>query len=377
MQSMLPANRLDLITQSRRVMLDGKLGRPGGKIAVHDWIAQSWQRCLSAGRSPEQRVTFDMVSSAQQRRSREANRRLALAAQGTLQQLGEAIAPIRYFAILTNAQGMVVASSGQIDRADRRATLITRDGVDLSEGAIGTSSISAALAELSEVWLHRGEHFFDDNSAYSCAGSPIFDGAGRCSGMLDVTGIDVAERPELMHRVSSAARRIENQLVLANPHTLIIHLRWPDAGALGREAEGLLCLDEDGQICAMNRTARQMLGATQSASAEHPAVAHASDVFATDWRRLFDAHVGQTPTTVPLWSGLHVELRTSRSGRLSPKISMSVVDTSVLTKVGALKAHQTDVIRDTVFQLKGNVAAAAVKLGISRATVYRKLRSGR
>jgi sigma-54 dependent transcriptional regulator, acetoin dehydrogenase operon transcriptional activator AcoR len=356
--------RLDLIAQSRNVLLSGQRG----KVAVHDWIATSWQRCIKAGRDPQQRVSFDMVSSGLQRRTREANRQLVQAAQSTLQQLGQAIAPIRYFAILTNAQGVVVASSGQIDSQDRRATLITREGVDLSEAAIGTSAIGATLHELSDVWLHRGEHFFEDTGSYSCAGSPIFDGAGRCAGMLDVTGIDVPERPELMHRVSSAARRIENQLVLAAPHTLVVHLRWAGADALGREAEGLLCMDEDGQICAMNRTARQMLGVSELTS-----VSHASDVFATDWRHLFDAHVGQAALQVPLWSGLQVELRTSRSGKLAPKSTASVVDTRVRHSVGALKAHEVDVIRDTVAQLKGNVAAAATKLGISRATVYRKL----
>ena len=360
------AARLDLIAQSRRVVL----GRQSGRVAVQDWIAQSWQRCLAAGREPQQRLSFDMISGAQQRRSREANRQLLMAAESTMRQLALAIAPIGYFAILTNAQGVVVASSGQIDSSDRRATLITREGVDLSEQAIGTSAISAALAEQTDVWLHRGEHFFNDTSVYSCAGSPIFDGTGRCAGMLDVTGIDVAERPELMHRVSSATRRIENQLVLAAPHTLVIHLRWPGVGALGREAEGLLCVNEDGQICAMNSTARQMLGQAAFQLAQH-----ASEVFATDWRRLFDAQLGSAAVEVPLWSGLHVELRTSRSGRLPPKFTpAATVDTRVRHSVGALKAHEVDVIRDTVAQLKGNVAAAADKLGISRATVYRKLR---
>jgi sigma-54 dependent transcriptional regulator, acetoin dehydrogenase operon transcriptional activator AcoR len=367
--SVQPSSRLDQIAHSRRLLLGAKHS-PTQPVAVHDWIAQSWQRCLSAGRQPNERVAFDMVSSAHARRMREANRQLALAAQPTLTQLAQAIAPIRYFAILTNAQGIVVASSGQIDSTDRRATLITREGIDLSERAIGTSAIGAALAEQQDVWLHRGEHFFEDTSSYSCAGSPIFDGKGRCAGMLDVTGIDVPERPELIHRVSSAARRIENQLTLATPHTVVLHLRWPGADALGREAEGLICLDEDGVVCSINNTARQMLGI--HLLAEHQ---HISDWLAADWRVLFDAKMGSAATSLPLWSGLQIELRTSRSGKLSPKSSSaSVVDTRVRQSVGALKAHEVDVIRDTVAQLKGNVAAAADKLGISRATVYRKLR---
>jgi sigma-54 dependent transcriptional regulator, acetoin dehydrogenase operon transcriptional activator AcoR len=142
------SSRLDLITQSRRVLLGGQRG----KVAVHDWIAQSWQRCLAAGHQPQQRVVFDMVSSAQQRRSREANRQLAQAAQSTLKQLAEAIAPIRYFAVLTNAQGIVVASSGQIDSQDRRATLIARDGVDLSERAITDRKFNRIRPSMARIW---------------------------------------------------------------------------------------------------------------------------------------------------------------------------------------------------------------------------------
>jgi sigma-54 dependent transcriptional regulator, acetoin dehydrogenase operon transcriptional activator AcoR len=368
-----PAQRLALIAQARRVVLE----RQNGAVAVHGWIAQSWQRCLEAGHEPQRRVAFDMVSSAQQRRSREANRQLAQAALPTLEKLGSSIAPIRYFAILTNAQGIVVASSGQIDKQDRRATLISREGVDLSERAVGTTAIGAALAEQADVWLHRGEHFFEDTGAYSCAGSPIFDGAGRCAGMLDVTGVDVPERPELMHMCSSAARRIENQLVLTASHTLVIHMFWPGASAYAREAEGLLCMDDDGQICAMNSIARQMLGLQQTNASPHQSQdhsPHASELFATDWKRLYDSQLGSAAITVPLWSGLQVELRSSRNGLLSNAVHASSIDIRVRQSVGALKAHEVDVIRDTVAQLKGNVAAAASRLGISRATVYRKLR---
>jgi sigma-54 dependent transcriptional regulator, acetoin dehydrogenase operon transcriptional activator AcoR len=364
-----PAQRLALIAQARRVVLE----RQNGAVAVHGWIAQSWQRCLEAGHEPQRRVAFDMVSSAMQKRSREANRQLAQAALPTLEKLGSSIAPIRYFAILTNAQGIVVASSGQIDQQDRRATLISREGVDLSERAVGTTAIGAALAEQADVWLHRGEHFFEDTGAYSCAGSPIFDGAGRCAGMLDVTGIDVPERPELMHMCSSAARRIENQLVLTASHTLMIHMFWPGASAYAREAEGLLCMDDDGQISAMNSIARQMLG-LQDANANPQHSPHASELFATDWKRLYDSQLGSAAITVPLWSGLQVELRSSRNGLLTGAAHANSIDTRVRHSVGALKAHEVDVIRDTVAQLKGNVAAAAARLGISRATVYRKLR---
>ncbi len=358
-------SREELITLARQAVLSG--GPLSGDVP--NWIQSSWLRCMARGLSPQQRVGFDVISSAQMRRSREGNRLLAQAALPTLHTLAQTIAPTRYFAILTNAQGVVVASSGEIDSADRRASLITREGVDLSEAAVGTTAIGSALVQQHDVWLHRGEHFFADTGSYSCAGSPIFGAQGACVGMLDVTGVDVPERPELMHLVSSAARRIENQLVLAAPHSLVLHLRWPGIEAAAKESEGLLCVDEEGAICAMNGTARRMLGF------ELAAARHLSEIFATPFERLFDTRLGQAPLAVPLWSGLQVQVRSSRGGKLSPKSSAPAVDTRVYKPVGALKAHEKDVIRDTVTQLKGNVAAAAVKLGISRATVYRKLQA--
>jgi transcriptional regulator of acetoin/glycerol metabolism len=95
-------------------------------------------------------------------------------ARPVLERLGRAIANTRYFAILTDAQGIVIDVNGPIDRSDRRAQLITRIGVDLSERSVGTTAIGAVLAEQQPLWLHRGEHFFNDTSVYSCAGAPLF-----------------------------------------------------------------------------------------------------------------------------------------------------------------------------------------------------------
>ena len=97
-------------------------------------------------------------------RSRRPTTPLVTAARPVLEQLGRAIASTRYFAILTNQDGVVVdAARRRSTAATARAALITRIGVDLSERSVGTTAIGAALAELQPVWLHRGEHFFDDD----------------------------------------------------------------------------------------------------------------------------------------------------------------------------------------------------------------------
>ena len=325
------------------------------------WIERSWRRCLQHGQQPQDRVGFDVVPAQHMRRVQEASHVLVAAARPVLEQLGRAIASTRYFAILTDAEGIVVDAHGPIDRSDPRATVITRVGVDLSERSVGTTAIGAALTELQPVWLHRGEHFYEDTSCYSCAGAPLFGPDGHCVGMLDLTGIDAAERPELKHLVTQSARSIENALTLARPHHLVLRLNWPGR-LLGDDDDGLVALDGDGWVAGCNSAARQMVAALGAVS--HGPV-HCSELFAQPWEPLYDLarRAEHAPVELPLWSGLCLSCLPQPAGEKLASGSARV----------PLRDVEIALIRKAVSDARGNVMEAARALGISRATVYRKL----
>jgi transcriptional regulator of acetoin/glycerol metabolism len=362
----LSGDRLERIAQARHMVFQGQAETAGALAPT--WIAQSWQRCLGMGLQPDQAVNFDAISAQHMRRVQEASRPLVQAAQPVLAELARAIADIRYFAILTNAEGVVVDVHGPVDRQDRRADVIARVGVDLSEKAVGTTAISAALTELQPVWLHRGEHFFQNNSVYSCAGAPVFGPDGLCAGMLDLTGIETAERPALKHLVRRSARSIENSWLLSTAHALVLRLNWP-GNQPGDDSDGLLTLDADGHILGANPTARQMLSLSPDRQGQ---AMHASEVFASSWESLFDAARHHSGTQeLPLWSGLRLQTQALHPGQSAtqPKVPKNTHDIAPKP----LKDVQTDMIHEAVKQARGNVAEAARALGISRATVYRKL----
>lgn len=358
------ALRLAGIEQARRAALLEHATLPAGSIAP--WIERSWQRCISLGLQHHEAVTFSQVSTPQMRQTLEANQRLVQTAKPVLEHLARAIVNTRYFAILTDACGVVVDASGAIDHSDPRAHLITRVGTDLSERSIGTTAIGTALTELQPVWLHRGEHFFEATSVYSCAGAPLFGPDGACVGMLDVTGIDAQERPELKHLVVQSACKIENALVSAQPHAMLLRLNWP-GNTMGTDADGILCLDADGWVTGANPVARQMVPGMATAGM---ATVHISEVFGIPYEQLFDA--AKRPVSaveLPLWSGLRLQAQAiARADETHPRqTSPSGAPTLALREVEAA------MIRQAVVEARGNVGQAARALGISRATVYRKL----
>ena len=145
--------RLTRIEQARQAVLHERHALPSGAIAP--WIERSWQRCMAMGLQPGHRVEFGVLTNEQMRRTARDNAALVQTARPVLDTLGRAIVNTRYFAILTNAQGVVVDVSGAIDRSDPRANLITRVGVDLS------------LKDL-KITRERFEHFAEpDNDAKS------------------------------------------------------------------------------------------------------------------------------------------------------------------------------------------------------------------
>ena len=363
-----PTPRLADIERARRAALLDHATLPAGWISP--WVERSWQRCMNLGLQPHKPITFEAISDPQMRRTHDANQQLVQTAKPILEKLGRAIVNTRYFAILTNTEGVVVDVSGPIDRSDPRAYTSTRIGADLSERSIGTTAIGMALTELQPVWLHRGEHFFSSTSVYSCAGAPLFGPDGACVGTLDLTGIDVVERPELRHLVTQCACKIENALVLGQAHSLMVRLNWP-GNALGSEADGIVCLDADGWITGANQIARQMVPNLATAAQQ---TVHVSEVFGVPYQLLFDAvRRPDAMLEIPLWTGLRLQaLPIERSHEAHPIQSAQRLRASDNLP---LKDIETALIRKAVEQARGNVAQAARALGISRATVYRKLGS--
>ncbi|MDB5891257.1 MAG: signal transduction protein : sensor, domain [Polaromonas sp.] len=120
------------------------------------------------------------------------------------------------------------------------------------------------------------------------------------------------------------------------------------------------------QTCALSPTAAAQAGG---------AAVHAGEMFAVACDMLFEAarqHSGTATNglEIPLWSGLRLQALPVMPGRSA---SSRVPADSRPAPMQSLKDVETALIRQAVTEARGNVMEAARQLGISRATVYRRL----
>jgi DNA-binding NtrC family response regulator len=137
---------------------------------------------------------------------------------------------------------------------------------------------------------------------------------------------------------------------------------------LGDDSDGFVALSDEGYLVGMNRAAREMLSL-------HPRWGeqdHCSLAFAVGPETLFDAALARRgPFEVPLWTGLRLQVLAQ--ARLETPPPHPQRKSSTTTHGMPLRDMETALIIKAVEDARGNVQEAARALGISRATVYRKL----
>lgn len=241
---------------ARREFLDGK-DIPAG--VVPDLIVRSWERAVSAGVRPDQRMLFeDVITQSDVRRSAEENRTLIELAGTDMEILAGAFPAQQWIVLCTNAEGVIVSSLGRLGAAAGGPSPM-QHGRRLCEEGIGTNAPGCLLAEGGRaVAVRRGEHFLHELVDVVCAAAPIYDCHDRLIGVLDITGFGVDLPPYALSHVRAAAVSIGNHTFERLPGCCIVRLHH-DRRMLHTPAEGIVAVSADGVIVAVNRIGRQML----------------------------------------------------------------------------------------------------------------------
>ncbi|WP_428429654.1 helix-turn-helix domain-containing protein [Pararhizobium sp.] len=289
-------------------------------------VAASWRRCLTVhGLSPEDARSPVRLSEQEFRAAREKSGHLIEEAQGELDRLFSTVGKAGCCLLLTDENGIALERRGAPgDDHDFRG-LGLWSGTVWSEASVGTNGIGTAIADERAVVIQRDQHFLSCNTGLSCVTAPIRDHLGRVAAAIDISTCrdDAGEMAMLLlsQAVRDAAARIEANLF----HRAFNGARILLVPADGKSSPALIAIDRDDLVLGATRAARLKLN--------------------LDDRRI----AGGVPA-----ADLLNEAPTGHGEDL----------------VDAERAA----LRRVLSRAHGNVSLAADTLGISRATLYRKMK---
>lgn len=290
--------------------------------AARSPLVASWRRSsVLHGLDPAGGTGVHRLSEGEIRRARQRIEPLIHAAAPTLDRLHAAVGGSGCCVLLADAGGVPLERRGAAGDDGTFESWGLWTGTVWSETTEGTNAIGTCLFDRRPVTIHRTQHFLCRNTALSCTSAPLHGPDGRLAGVLDVSSCraDLTEGflGLIAMTVADAARQIETECfrrAFARGRVIVV-----EGGE--RLGASLIAVDEDDLVIGATRAARQALG-----------------IAADALRR-------------PLPAGDLI------GGRAD-----------------GLDGSERAVLSRALARADGNVSAAAAALGLSRATVHRKLK---
>ena len=224
---------------------------PGG--ALPGDITDSWLRSLSHGLDPLARSQRFILSEVELTATRQSHADLIRFARPELELLFDQIAGSNFMIALGSPEGVVLDTlyDAQFAETDVGAQVVP--GSVWSEDLRGTNAMGTCIVTGRPVQVYGGEHFLRSHGDVSCISAPIFDGSGRLAGVLDASSMSVVRQQHTAALVQMAASSIENSLIRSRHDGRIVLQFHPRPEYLGTLSMGMLVLDEDLTVHAVNR----------------------------------------------------------------------------------------------------------------------------
>lgn len=309
-----------LVHHAERVEAAIDSGQAAKSALVASWRRSSRLHQLDpSGARPPLRLTEPEL-----RQTIERVEPLIRAAHSAMDRLYQAVGAVGCCVLLAGRDGVPVDRRGAAADDNTFESWGLWTGSLWSEEHEGTNGIGTCLVEQRGLTIARDQHFFTRNTLLSCTAVPIYDGHARLVGVLDVSSCRADRTDSFANLIAlaagEAARRTEAELfrdAFAAARIVLV----PPTEAHGG---GLLAIDSDDLVIGATRSARLALG-------------------------LAPDHALRPVPAADLLCGLegHREY---------------------------LGDAQRAVLQRALTRAQGNVSAAAKALGVSRATLHRKLK---
>lgn len=295
-------------------------------IAASSPVVASWRRCMTMYQlAPEEARSPLRLSEREFANARETSARLIAGAGEEIDRLFHSVGKAGCCLLLTDRHGIALERRGAAGDDKDFHTVGLWTGTVWTEASVGTNGIGTALADERAVSIIRDQHFLSANINLSCTTAPIRDHRGELAGALDIStcrdDINELTLSMLSHAVREAALRIELNL-FRGAFSAARFVMVPNEN---NSTSALIAVDRNDMVIGATRAARLALK--------------------IDDRRIADG--------IPA-----VDLLQETRGEGAEDL----IDA------------ERSALKRALSRTQGNVSQAAAALGISRATLHRKMK---
>ena len=178
---------------------------------VRTLVAQSWQRSARLQIGAD-RLAAPVIEAGELHRRRLQSAGLLAAAAPVLARSRMVLAQAQSMLILTDVDGLIVATEGDPRVIDSGRETHLQPGGHWHEAQMGTNAIGTALAERRAVQIHGSEHYCAGAQRWTCAAAPIIHPDGRLLGVIDISCRAHSFNPQSMALALSLGGEIEREL---------------------------------------------------------------------------------------------------------------------------------------------------------------------
>jgi len=371
-------------------------------LVIDEAVRCSWNRCLTTyaldALQPKKPTT---VERSDLRARKERLGSLLSMAKIEMAGLARLMQHSQYGIMLTDWDGVIVSYLGDPGFAGTARRSGFREGVIWSERELGTNGMGTCLVTQRPIVIHRRDHFLLQNTQLTCSAAPIFDMRGKLLATLDISGATARAQTHTLALVDIAAQNIENRALLEACRKLGVLRFHRCAEFVSTPGEGVLAFDEGGVICGANRGALKLLGYRNHEALCGQRIEAVLDTSLEALLQLSWRH-GFRPDALPPRFGQHRWFASvqapadalRRTGVASPVAAAvpAIASSPCLPQArlasspdvppqlrrdadshDVLASAECEALRRTLDACRWNISATAVRLRLSRRTIYRKM----
>jgi len=358
-------------------MVDGGSTR----LAPSTPVARSWLRSRESGLSPDDEPHYDeLLPASRHRHERQSDRQLWKYTREEIEHLWGAFGGNDWIIMCINPQGDVVHARHS-PYLQESVLKPVASGRTLREEYVGTTAPSCVIHDQRSIVVNGSQHYLKAFSRVFCLAVPLFDAHGQTAGVLDITGVGERDAVLLHEHFRMAALSVQQRFFFDLRYCHLLSVQY-DPRLLDSPLAGIIAVEEDGHIRAVSQQARRLLSLPVMGPLPRMDLRSLfPGARAPQHRRFLQpssrAQRILVADDVHVWVQ-HMRLPVTTRGPVSRSLKVSAAEKEdrapTLPVNASLKENTLSAIQYALHENNGNVAATARQLGISRTTLYSKLR---